>query len=107
MTGTCRHCGKEIRRTREGYWGATAQDDSALWYCDADPSDERRHEPAPEEPVDSGQDYVVTVTDGSGQKELKIRASGQSVAWKYAALVCEHEGAGYYPAEVRPKGETS
>ncbi len=45
-TGTCRFCGKEIRLGREGFFGATAQDDGALWYCEDDPSDERRHEPA-------------------------------------------------------------
>jgi hypothetical protein len=104
MIGTCRHCGKQIRRTREGFWGATAHDDSALWYCADDPSDEKRHAPALE-PVDSGQDFIVTVINGGGRKEMEIRASAQSVAWKHAALVCEHEGAGYYPAEIRPENE--
>lgn len=105
MTGTCRFCGKQIRRTREGFWGTTDPNDGHPWYCPHDLGDDKRHEPAPGEPVDSGQDYVVTVTDGSGQKELEIRASGQSVAWKYAARVCEHERAGHYPVSVRPKDE--
>jgi len=107
MTGTCRHCGKQIRRTREGFWRATAKDDGALWYCADDPSDEKRQAPSPEGPIDSGRDYVVTLTNGSGRKEMEIRASGQSVAFNYAARVCEHEGAGFYPAEVRPKDGTS
>jgi hypothetical protein len=106
MTGTCRLCGKQIRRTPEGFWGTTNPNEGHPWYCPDDLGDDKRHEPAPEEePVDNGQDYVVTVTNGSGRKELEIRASGQSAAWKYAALVCEHEGAGYYPAEIRPKNE--
>jgi hypothetical protein len=47
------------------------------------------------------------VTNGSGRKEMEIRAPGQLVAFNYAARACEHEGAGYYPADVRPKDETS
>lgn len=54
--------------------------------------------------IDSGQDFIVIVTDGSGRKELEIRASGQSVAFNYAARVCEQEGLGFYPADVRPMG---
>jgi hypothetical protein len=74
MTGTCRFCGKQIRRTREGFWGTTDPNDGHPWYCPDDVGDDKRHEPAPEEPVDSGPDCVVTVTDGSGRKEMEIRA---------------------------------
>ena len=45
----------------------------------------------------------MTLTDGSARKEIEVRASGQSVAWRHAARVCEEEGAGYYPAEIRPR----
>lgn len=53
----------------------------------------------------SGQDFLVTLTNGSGRKEIEIRATGQSAAFNYAARVCGHEGAGYYPAEIRSKNE--
>ena len=59
------------------------------------------------ERAEPSKDFIVTVTNGSGRKEMEIRASGQSVAFNYAARVCEHEGAGFYPAEVRPKDGTS
>lgn len=42
----CRHCGKPIRRNRAGYWGARKRDDPHPWYCDEDPGNDKRHEPA-------------------------------------------------------------
>lgn len=42
----CRHCGREIRRDKAGYWGARNRGDPHPRYCDANPAAARRHEPA-------------------------------------------------------------
>lgn len=48
MTSTCEHCGKGIRRDRQGYWGARKRDDPHPWYCDGSQDAEKRHEPVKE-----------------------------------------------------------
>ena len=55
---TCRFCGKQIRRTHEGFWGTTDPNDGHPWYRPDDLGDDKRHEAALE-PVDSGRDYVA------------------------------------------------
>jgi hypothetical protein len=45
-TGVCLHCGKPIAKNSKGIWGARKREDPHPWYCDDDPGDSKRHQPA-------------------------------------------------------------
>lgn len=86
-TGTCRHCGKAIRRQRQGVWGARKHDDPHPWYCDASPSDDKRHGPWTASDLQDG--HIMRL--GSSDNYVKVASAVVTEGGRVAVTIYNGE----------------